>query len=116
MNDKDIRYIEEIKNAETYFKRFEEIVKDKVFKNISNINTIKCHVKLFDENISFHLFVKKVSKILEQFIKDTLTKQYPYYAYHINKHNINFNKTIVVEITDNDKTIFVANLDISPFV
>ena len=71
---------------------------------------------MFDKNISLHLFINQIGQIIEQFIKDTLTKQDPYYADYICKHNIDFNKTIVVEITNNNKPIFVANLDIHSFL
>lgn len=116
ITDQDIQYMGQARNLHEYLKRFEETVKDKIFKNIPNINSIKWNVKMFDENISLHLFVKQIGKIIEQFIKDTLTKQHPYYADYIRKHNIDFNKTIVVEITNNNKTLFVANLDIHPFL
>lgn len=116
LTDKDIQYIGQVKNTKEYCKRFEEIVKDSVLKNISDINNIKWNVKMFDENINFHIFVKEIGKKLEQFIKDTLTRKYPHYANHINKCNIDYNKTIVVEIFNNDKIIFVANLDIPPFI
>ena len=116
LTDKDIQYISQVKNANEYCKRLEEIVKDRILKNISDINNIKWNVKMFDENISFHIFIKEIGKKLEQFIKDTLTKKYPYYANHINKCNIDYNKTIIVEIFNNNEIIFVANLDIRPFI
>ena len=62
------------------------------------------------------MFVREVGKILEKFIKSYLKKIYPYYAYHIDNHNTNFDKTIVIEITNNDKRIFIANITVEPFI
>ena len=55
-------------------------------------------------------------EILEKFIKSYLKKIYPYYAYHIDNHNTNFDKTIVIEITNNNKRIFIANITVEPFI
>ena len=116
ITDKELQYIGEARNVQQYLRRFIEIVKDKVLKNISNINFIKWHVKGFDETISLHFLVREIGKILEKFIKLELTKKYPQFAYDINKHNIDFNKTLVVEITNNNKIIFIANLTVEPFL
>ena len=116
ISNKDIQYIGQAKNIEQYVKRFIEIVKDNVLKNVSDINSIKWHIKGFDETISLHMFVREVGKILEKFIKSYLKKIYPYYAYHIDNHNTNFDKTIVIEITNNDKRIFIANITVEPFI
>ncbi len=114
--DKELEYIGEARNVEQYFKRFIELVKDHVFKKVSNINTVKMNVKGFDETISLHYFVREIGKILEKFIKLELTKKYPQFTHNINKHTIDFNKTLVIEITNNDKTIFIANLTVEPFL
>lgn len=116
ITDKELQYISKARNIEEYLNRLIEIIKDNVLKNVSDINTIKWNVKGFDDTISLHFLVREVSKILEQFIKLELTKKYPHYAYHINKHNTNFNKTLVIEITNNNKTIFVANISVEPFI
>ena len=34
---------------------------------------------------------------LEKFIKSYLKKIYPYYAYHIDNHNTNFDKPVIIE-------------------
>ena len=43
ISNKDIQYIGQAKNIEQYVKRFIEIVKDNVLKNVSDINSIKFH-------------------------------------------------------------------------
>lgn len=116
INEKDFQYVSEATNIEDYFNRFIEIVKDRILRNISDINNIKWDIKGFDESISLHYFVREVAKILEKFIKVKLAKKYPYYAYHIDKHNINFDKTIVIQITNNDKIILLATICIEHFL
>lgn len=116
VTEKDIQYIGEARNVNQYFRRFIEVIKERVLKNVSNINTVKWNVKGFDETISLHFLIREVGKILEKFIKAELTKKYPYYSYNINNHNINFDKTIVVEITNNDKIICIANITVEPFI
>lgn len=116
ITDKELQYIGEARTPEQYFKRFVEMVKDHVFKKLSNINSVKWNVKGFDETISLHYFVREIGKIMEKFIKLELTNKYPQFAHDINKCNIDFNKTLVVEITNNDKTIFIANLTVEPFL
>ena len=116
ITDKDMEFIDKASTIKEYFKRFEELVKDKILKNYSNINTITWNVKMFDETISLHIFIKEIGLIIEQYIKTTLTKKYPRYANHINKINTDYNKTIIVEIFNNDKIIFAANLDVAPFL
>jgi len=116
ITDKELQYLGEASTLIQYFKRFIELVKDHVLKKISNINSVKWNVKGFDETISLHYFVREIGKILEKFIKLELTKKYKQFAYDINKRNIDFNKTLVVEITNNDKTIFIANVTVEPFL
>ena len=116
ITDKELQYISEARNVEQYINRFIEVIKDNVLKNVSDINTIKWNIKRFDETISLHFLIREVGKILEKFIKLELTKKYPYHVYHINKHNINFDKTIVIEITNDNKTIFLANINVEPFI
>ena len=116
ITDKEIQYVGEAKNIEQYLKRFIEIIKDTVLKNISNINGIKWNIKGFDETIGLHLLIREVGRILEKFIKAKLIKKYPYDTYNINKHNINFDKTIIIEITNNDKIILIANISLEPFI
>ena len=116
VTEKDLQYVGKAKNIEQYLNRFIEVIKERVLKNVSNINTVRWNIKGFDETISLHILIREVGKILEKFIKLELTKKYPHYAYHIDKHNINFNKTIVIEITNNDKIILIANLTVEPFL
>jgi hypothetical protein len=116
ISDKELQFIGEARTPEQYFRRFIEIVKDLVLKKISNINSVKWNVKGFDETISLHYFVREIGKILEKFIKLELTQKYPQFAHNINNHNVDFNKTLVVEITNNDKTIFIANITVEPFI
>ena len=116
ITDKDLQYIGESRTVEQYIQRFIEIIKDSVLKNVSDINTIKWKIKGFDETISLHFLIREVGKILEKFIKIELTKKYPYYANQIDKHNTNFYKTLVIEITKNNKTIFIANMSFEPFI
>ncbi len=116
ITDKELQYLGEARTPVHYFKRFIELVKDHVLKKISNINSVKWNVKGFDETISLHYFVREIGKILEKFIKLELTNKYPQFAHDINKRNIDFNKTLVVEITNNDKTIFIANITVEPFL
>jgi hypothetical protein len=116
ITNKDLQYIGNAKNIEDFINRFVEIVKDNVLKKVSNINSIKWNIRSFDETNGFHLFMKEVGKILEKIIKLELTKKHPYYAYEINKHNINFDKTIVVEIIDNDKIIFIVNISVEQII
>lgn len=116
VTEKDLQYVGQATNIDQYLKRFIEIVKERVIKNISNINDVKWNIQGFDETISLHLLIREVGKILEKFIKIELTKKYPHYAYLIDKNNINFNKTLVIEITNNDKIIFLANITVEPFI
>jgi hypothetical protein len=116
ITDKELQFLGEARSPVQYFKRFIELVKDHVLKKISNINSVKWNVKGFDETISLHYFVREIGKILEKFIKLELTNKYPQFAHDINKRNIDFNKTLVVEITNNDKTIFIANITVEPFL
>ena len=116
ITNKDLQYIGNAKNIEEFINRFIEIVKDNVLKKVSNINSIRWNIRGFDETNGFHFLIKEVGKILEQFIKLELTKKHPYYAYEINKHNTNFDKTIVVEITNNNKIIFIANISVEQFI
>jgi hypothetical protein len=116
ITDKELQFLSEAITPVQYFKRFIEMVKDHVLKNLSNINSVKWNVKGFDETISLHYFVREIGKILEKLIKLELTKKYPQFAHDINKSNIDFNKTLVVEITNNDKTIFIANITIEHFL
>jgi len=116
ITDKELQFLGEATTPVQYFKRFIELVKDHVLKKISNINSVKWNVKGFDETISLHYFVREIGKIMEKFIKHELTKKYPQFAHHINTHNVDFNKTLVVEITNNDKTIFIANITVEPFL
>lgn len=116
ITNKDIQYIGEAKNIQQYLKRFIEIVKDNVLKNISNINDIKWKIKGFDDTIGLHLLIREVGKILEQFIKYKLTEKYSYDAYHISKHHINYDKTIIIEMTQNNEIILIANISVEPFI
>jgi len=116
VTEKDLQYMGKARNVEQYLNRFIEIIKDRVLKNVSDINKITWNIKGFDETISLHILIREVGKILEKFIKLELTKKYPHYAYHIDKHNVNFNKTLVIEITNNDKIILIANLTVEPFL
>ena len=116
ISDEELQFLGEAKTPEQYFKRFIEIVKERVLKKLSDINYVKWHVKVFDETISLHYFTREVSKILEKYIKLELTKKYPQFVHHINNHKIDFNKTLIVEITNNDKTIFIANINVEHFI
>jgi hypothetical protein len=116
ISDEELQFLGEAKTPEQYFKRFIEIVKERVLKKLSDINYVKWHVKGFDETISLHYFTREVSKILEKYIKLELTKKYPQFVHHINNHKIDFNKTLIVEITNNDKTIFIANINVEHFI
>jgi hypothetical protein len=116
ISDEELQFLGEAKTPEQYFKRFIEIVKERVLKKLSDINYVKWHVKGFDETISLHYFAREVSKILEKYIKLELTKKYPQFVHHINNHKIDFNKTLIVEITNNDKTIFIANINVEHFI
>jgi hypothetical protein len=116
ISEKDLQYVGEATNIDQYIKRFIETIKDHVLKNVSNITTVRWNIKGFDETISLHFLLREVGRILEKFIKLELTKKYPQFAQNINDTNINFNKTIVIEITNNDKIIFTANLTVEPFL
>ena len=116
ISDEELQFLGEAKTPEQYFKRFIEIVKERVLKKLSDINYVKWHVKGFDETIRLHYFTREVSKILEKYIKLELTKKYPQFVHHINNHKIDFNKTLIVEITNNDKTIFIANINVEHFI
>lgn len=74
VTEKDLQYIGKASNIEQYLKRFIEIIKDRVIKNVSNINTVRWTIKGFDETISLHLLMREVSKILDNFMKIELTK------------------------------------------
>jgi len=116
VTNKELQYLGESNTVDQYFKRFIELVKEHVFKKISDITSIQWNIKGFDETISLHYFVRETSKILEKFIKLELTKKYPLFSREINKHNIDFNKTIVVEITNHNKIIFIAHLTLESFL
>ena len=116
ISEKDIQYIGEARNIDQYLKRFIDLVKELVLKNVSDINTIRWNIKGFDESISLHFLIREVSKILEKFIKIEVTKKYPYLSDRIDKHTTNFNKTLIIEITKNNKIIFLANLSIEAFL
>jgi hypothetical protein len=116
LSDQDIQYIGKATNVEQYFKRFIETVKDNILKNIKDINSIKWIIKSFDETINLHILVREVGKFLEKYLKLDLIKKYPQFKHHINKQNINYYKTIIIEITNHDKIIFVANLSVESFI
>jgi hypothetical protein len=116
ITDKEIKYIGQSLNVDQYFKRFIEVVKDNVLKNVSNINCIKWNIKGFDEGISLHLLVREIGKIIEKYLKIELTQKYPQFGHQINKKSINFNKTLVVEIYNNDKLIFLSNISVESFI
>ena len=116
LTEKDLQYVGKSRNVQQYSNRFIEIIKERVLKNVSDINKIRWTINGFDETISLHLIIREVRIILENFIKIELTTKHPHYAYHIDKHNINFNKTLVIKITNDDKIILIANLTIEPFL
>jgi len=116
ITNQELKYLGEARNIEQYMKRLVEVIKDNVLKNVSDINTVKWNIKGFDENISLHFLVREVSKILDKFMKKKLIQKYPYIANNINKSYIDFNKSLVIEITNNNKIIFLANISIQSFL
>jgi hypothetical protein len=93
VTEKDLQYVGQAKNVEQYLKQFIDIVKVRILKKISDINTVKRNIKGLDETIGLHLFIREIGKILQKFIKIELTKNILIMlkTKGIDKHNINFN-------------------------
>jgi hypothetical protein len=114
--DQDLKYLGEARTLEQYFKRYTEIIKDNILKNVSNINDVEWCIKCYDEHIANHLLYIEVCKILEIFIKKELIKSYPSSEYMINNHIIDHKKSIIVEITNKSKIINISVINVQQFL
>jgi len=114
--DQDLKYLGEARTIEQFFKRYIEVIKDNILKNVSNINDVEWSIKYYDETISKHLLYIEVCKILEIFIKKELIKSSPNYEYMINNIVIDHRKSIIVEITNRSKIINISILNVESFL
>ena len=91
-----------ITNITQYLLRIEELIKDTVLRNIRDISNIKWKVKCFGEFVSFHWLITDVARILQKYVQ--------------HRFHINLEKTIVVEITNGDRSILVLCLSVDGLI
>ncbi len=92
----NMQLINTITNMNQFMMRIVELIKDNILRNIRDISKIRWNVKCFDECVSLHWLIKDVARVLEKYIKHI-----------IHNYAINLDKTIVIDITNNDKIIFM---------
>ena len=93
----NIRLINDITNMNQFMMRIVELIKDNILRNMRDISKIRWNIKCFDECVSLHWLIKDVARVLEKYIKHIV---------HIPP--INLDKTIVIDITNNEKIIFMV--------
>jgi hypothetical protein len=81
-----------------YLMRIEELIKDTVLRNIRDISDIKWKVKCFDEFVSLHWLITDVARILQKYVQ--------------HRFHVDLEKTIIIEITNRDRSLLVLCLSV----
>ena len=93
--------LKSFKNEEHYIKYFINYIKNKIIRNLPNLNLVKIELKVFDNYNILHRFILTVINMIEDYLHHT--------------KNISLYKSIIACIKYENKIVFCGIIDFTLF-